>query len=131
MAETGRGDENGKDSKDQKRGWVEKLRRLIRPVVYLGHNWISRIGVVLTTTSAITLVLAYISQLLGYVFNPYMGIIIFMILPGIFILGLLLIPLGIYREFRQRAAPWGCFPPNTPWFHFRARSFAARPSLFW
>ena len=80
MAETGRGDENGKDSKDQKRGWVEKLRRLIRPAVYLSHNWISRIGVVLATTSAITLVLAYISQPLGYVFNPYIGLIIFMIL---------------------------------------------------
>ena len=130
MAETGRGDENGKDPKDQKRGWVEKLRRLIRPAVYLSHNWISRIGVVLTTTSAITLVLAYVSQLLGYVFNPYMGIIIFMILPGIFILGLLLIPLGIYREFRQRRRR-GCFPPNTRAFPFRARSFAARLSLFW
>jgi hypothetical protein len=46
-------------------GRAEKLRRLIRPVVYLSHNWMSRIGVVLTSTSAITLVLAYISQLLG------------------------------------------------------------------
>ena len=88
MAETGGGDENGKDPKDQKRGWVEKFRRLIRPVVYLSHNWISRIGVVLTTTSAITLIIAYASQILGYSFNPYMGIIIFLILPGFFVLGL-------------------------------------------
>ena len=83
MAETGRGDENGKDPKDQKRGWVEKLRRLIRPVAYLSHSWISRIGVALTTTSAITRIIAYASQILGYFFNPYMGIIIFLILPGV------------------------------------------------
>ena len=122
MAETGRGDENGKDPKDQKRGWVEKLRRLIRPVVYLGHNWISRIGVVLTTTSAITLVLAYVSQLLGYVFNPYMGIIIFMILPGVFLLGLLLIPLGIYRQFRQERRH-GKLPAQYPLVSFSTLEF--------
>jgi hypothetical protein len=104
------------------RGWVKKLRRLIRPAVYLSHNWISRIGVVLTSTSAITLVLAYISQLLGYVFNPYMGIIIFMILPGIFILGLLLIPLGIYREFRQRRRR-GMLPAQYPLVSFSGQEF--------
>jgi len=87
MAERGRRDENGKDPKSQEHGWVEKLRRLIRPVVYLSHNWISRIGVALTTTSAITLIIAYASQILGYSFNPYMGIIIFLILPGVFVLG--------------------------------------------
>ena len=95
MAERGRRDENGKDPKSREHGWVEKLRRLIRPAVYLSHNWISRIGVVLTTTSAITLIIAYASQILGYSFNPYMGIIILLILPGIFILGLIIIPAGV------------------------------------
>ena len=65
MAEAGNVGENGKVPQAEKPGRVEKLRRLIRPVVYLSHNWMSRIGVVLTSTSAITLVLAYISQLLG------------------------------------------------------------------
>ncbi len=82
------------DPNDPKRGGRDRFRRWIRPVVYLSRNWISLIGVVLTTTSALTLIIAYASQLLGYSFNPYMGIIIFLILPGLFVLGLLIVPCG-------------------------------------
>ena len=58
------------------------LRDLLRPVVYLSNNPISRTGVVLTTSSATTLVLAYLFQLFGIVYNPYAGMIVFLFLPG-------------------------------------------------
>ena len=35
--------------------------------------------------------------------NPYLGIVFFLILPAFFVLGLLLIPAGIYLERRRRA----------------------------
>jgi len=75
---------------------------LLRPLVYLGHNLISRWGVVLTTSSGVTLVLAYLFQLFGMVYNPYAGILVFLFLPGLFVVGLLLIPLGIWRDFRRK-----------------------------
>ena len=110
------------ESNDPKRSGMDRLRGWTRPVVYLSRNWISLIGVVLTTTSAITLVLAYVSQLLGYVFNPYMGIIVFMILPGIFIFGLLLIPLGIYTQFRRERRA-GVLPAQYPLVSFSSQEF--------
>ena len=129
MAETGRGDENGKDPKDQKRGWVEKLRRLIRPVVYLSHNWISRIGVVLTTTSAITLIIAYASQILGYSFNPIHGHYHFPDSARDFCPGAAHYSRSASTGSSASGGAWGFFPLNTLWFHFRARNFAARQCL--
>jgi hypothetical protein len=45
-----------------------------------------------------------------------------MILPGIFILGLLLIPLGIYREFRQQRRV-GMLPTQYPLVSFSGQEF--------
>lgn len=81
---------------------LQPTARLVRPVIFLSHNVISRLGVVLTSTSAITLLLTYGFQLYGYAPNPYMGILLFLILPGVFVAGLVLIPLGIYRDFRRQ-----------------------------
>ena len=96
---------NGKVQPQRKRTLRELWEALLvylRPVVFLSQNFISRAGVVVATTFGITLVFSYASQLFGYVpSNPYAGIVIFVILPGIFVLGLLLIPLGIYRDFRR------------------------------
>ena len=122
MMEAAGGNETGKAPRDQEPGGMEKLRRLIRPVVYLGQNWISRIGVVLTTTSAITLIFTYASQLMGYSFNPYVGIIIFLILPGCFVVGLLVIPVGIYWEFRRRRR-LGILPLEYPLVTFSRQEF--------
>ena len=81
--------------------WQEALRRAVRPLWYLGNNRLSQLGVVLTTSSAITLITFYTTEFFGVRLGPYTGIIAFLILPAIFVLGLLLIPLGIWRKFRQ------------------------------
>jgi hypothetical protein len=111
------------------------LRRLweivtqpIRPVVYLSANITSRTGVVLTTTSAVTLLLTYAFQLFGYAPNPYTGILIFLILPGIFVAGLVLIPLGVYRQFR-REKRLGLLPVAYPAVDFSHRE-VRRTALF-
>ncbi len=75
------------------------LGSFLRPIVYLSHNPISRGGVVLVTSSGITLVLAYLFQLFGIVYNPYAGLIVFLILPAVFLIGLFFIPTGICGGF--------------------------------
>lgn len=78
------------------------LRRWSRPVFFLAQNPVSLTGVVLTTSAAVTLVAFWFY----FVFlpgppHPYLGILIFLALPTIFVLGLLLIPIGIL--LRRRA----------------------------
>ena len=73
-----------------------------RLIYYLSQNILSLIGVVLTTSSAITLIGFWIYDFaLPGPPHPYVGILLFLILPGVFVLGLLLIPVGIL--IRRRA----------------------------
>ena len=67
-----------------------------RLLYYFMQNTISLIGVGFTTGSAITLIAFWVYDfLLPGPPHPYVGILIFLILPGVFVMGLLLIPLGI------------------------------------
>lgn len=74
------------------------------------RNPISQLGSVLALVSAILFVTIMLIELLGTDGgHPYVGIITHLILPTIFALGLVLIPLGIRRE-RRRAAEAIPFP---------------------
>ena len=76
-------------------GWV-------RPALFFGNNPISLAGGAITTASGITMVCYWLVELLGRSNdNPYLGIIFLLILPMLFILGLMLIPVGIF--FRRRS----------------------------
>ena len=55
----------------------------------------------LVTTSVICWLLALPSQLRGHVSNPYIGILLFIILPTVFVGGLVLIPAGVYLARRK------------------------------
>lgn len=73
-----------------------------RLLYYFSQNTISLIGVACTTSSAITLIAFWVYDfILPGPPHPYVGILIFLILPGIFILGLLLIPFGIFLRRRK------------------------------
>jgi hypothetical protein len=110
------------------RQWQAALAQIIRPAFYLSQNLISRTGVVLATTGGITLVVVFASVLFGYRPNPYAGIIVFMILPAVFGLGLGLIPLGIYRDFRKQRRS-GTLPTTYPVVDF-ARGGLRRTVIF-
>ncbi len=78
------------------------VRDWARLLYYFSQNTISLIGVVLTTSGAMTLIAFWIYDfLLPGPPHPYVGILIFLLLPGIFILGLLLIPVGILLRRRK------------------------------
>jgi len=60
-------------------------------------------GAALTTLSAVVFVFVYLLDAFGLHTNPYMGIVFFLVLPAFFILGLLLMPIGVVLERRRRA----------------------------
>jgi len=72
------------------------------PLAYLASNVISLVGVVIVTTATILWLLTLPAFVRGEAPTPYLGILLFLILPGIFLLGLLLIPVGIVLNDRKR-----------------------------
>lgn len=72
--------------------------------VRLIRSPISVAGMVLTTISAVLFLVVWLADLFGLHTNPYIGIVFFLILPALFLIGLGLIPLGAWRERRRRAA---------------------------
>src|SRR6185503_17116832 len=72
--------------------------------VRLIRSPLSVAGMVLTTISAALFLVVFLADLFGLHTNPYIGVLFFLILPALFVLGLLLIPLGAWVERRRRAA---------------------------
>ena len=66
------------------------------------RNWITMLGASVTTAAAFLFVGFIILGVLGIANTPYIGIITFMVLPGVFLLGLVIIPLGVWWEYRKR-----------------------------
>lgn len=84
-------------------------RGRLAPLLYLANNWISLTGVVIVTTAAVFWLFLLPFTLRGEITHPYIGILIFLLLPAFFLCGLLLIPAGIV-ERRRRGLP-ASFPP--------------------
>jgi len=86
--------------------------------IRLVRNTISLAGVVLASLGAVLFLIVFFADLFGLHTNPYIGILFFIVLPGIFIFGLLLIPFGIWVERRwhhgKRLASWPRLDLNDP-----------------
>ena len=75
----------------------------------LWRNPLSIAGAWITTLSAFAFIVYFITESLGLLDNPYSGLFGFIGVPAVFLIGLLLIPIGIWREGRRRKrgrAPW-------------------------
>jgi hypothetical protein len=83
------------------------------PGVRLIRSPTSVAGMVLTTTSAALFLVVFLADLFGLHTNPYIGVALFLVLPALFVVGLLLIPLGAWMERRRRAA--GKAPSAAHW----------------
>ena len=79
-------------------------------------NGISLGGAALTTAAAVLFVCLFLIESLGFEGGPYLGILSFVVMPALFVAGLLLIPVGIIRQRRRerRAAERGEAPPHLP-----------------
>jgi hypothetical protein len=80
------------------------------------QNPISLAGTALAASMLTLIVALFIVQAMGFEGGPYLGIITFLVLPMLFVLGLLLIPVGIIRQRRRAAkmAKEGHAPPLFP-----------------
>ena len=58
---------------------------------------IGRAGVILTTSSFVTLLFLELARLAGIITNAYAGLVTYMVFPALFIIGLALIPVGWLR----------------------------------
>lgn len=74
----------------------------LRPFLFFGNNPISLIGGAITSASALTLIGFWVVQIFGHggSTNPYLGILIDLFLPALFVLGLILIPVGMLLRRR-------------------------------
>jgi hypothetical protein len=70
----------------------------------LARNWISTVGIAVVTVSAVLFLTVFLLDIFGIHANPYIGIVFFLIIPAFFVGGLLLIPIGMWRERRRRLA---------------------------
>jgi len=84
----------------------DRLALWVRPAVYLGQNAITLAGTILTTSSAITLLWFWAYEILrARPIHPYTGIVFFLVLPGVFVVGLVLIPIGTFwRRYKLSRA---------------------------
>jgi nitrate/TMAO reductase-like tetraheme cytochrome c subunit len=97
-------------------GWV-------RPALFFGNNPISLAGGAITSASGVTMIGYWLVEVFGRPNdNPYLGIIFFMLLPAVFIAGLLLIPVGVFvrRRALQKA---GLIPAQFPKIDLNDRIF--------
>ncbi len=87
---------------------------------------LSAAGIALTTISVLLFVLLWILDETGWIQNPYIGLFAFIALPVLFLIGLLLMPLGVWlarRRVRRGLTPqppWPYLDLNEP----SARRFA-------
>lgn len=69
--------------------------------VSLTRSPISLLGMSLALVAGLLVVILFALELLGFHGSPYLGILAFVILPSIFVFGLLLVPLGLIRQRRR------------------------------
>ena len=86
-------------------------------------------GALITTTAAVVFIALVIAMFAGLFDNPYAGLVVFVAIPALFVLGLLLIPLGMWLERRKLQRDPGAVA-EWPVFDFRRREVRRRALLF-
>lgn len=77
----------------------------VNPATYLGGNALTLGGAVLTSSTALTMLGVWLLEVAGgHPLHPYAGLVVFVALPALFVLGLILMPAGVLlhrRKFRR------------------------------
>ena len=76
----------------------EKYLNFIRGVAI---NKIGKTGMVLTTSSFVAMIFLELLRVIGVLTNAYIGLITYLLLPTLFVIGLVLIPLGWFRSKKE------------------------------
>jgi nitrate/TMAO reductase-like tetraheme cytochrome c subunit len=94
---------------------LQKFRESwVRPALFFGNNPVSLAGGAITSASGVTMIGYWLVELFGRPYdNPYLGIIFFLILPLLFVAGLVLIPIGLFAR-RAKLKKAGQIPAEFP-----------------
>jgi hypothetical protein len=96
----------------------ERIGPWFRPAVFLGRNPLTLAGAVLTTSSAFTLISFWLFDIVAAgTINPYLGLIFYLVLPGVFVAGLVLMPIGVLLR-RHKLVEAGELPTVYPQIDF-------------
>ena len=96
-----------------------------RPIlVLLASHWISMLGTALVTLAGFSWLFLLPTNLRGTVGNPYIGLLLFVVIPAIFFVGLALIPIGVFLSKRHIAATIDTLPDRKTEFRRTAIFFA-------
>ena len=103
---------------------LQKFREnWVRPTLFFGNNPISLAGGAITTASGVTMIGYWLMEIFGRPNdNPYLGIIFFLLLPALFIAGLILIPVGLFLR-RRKLQQAGQIPAEFPKIDLNDRIF--------
>jgi hypothetical protein len=77
------------------------VRTLLR-IPDAARNPLSLVGAAIASAMAALFLALFALEFLGYLTNPYIGLLLFVAVPAIFAVGLLLIPLGAWWTSRKR-----------------------------
>jgi hypothetical protein len=79
-------------------------------LAFLTSNWLSVLGATLVTVAGCSWLLILTLHMGARASNPYLGILLFLVLPAVFFAGLALIPLGALLARRRIAAGLAAVP---------------------
>ncbi len=67
----------------------------------LARHPLAIVGAVIATVAAVVFVALAIAVVVGLLNNPYAGLVVFVVIPAVFVMGLLLIPSGMWLQHRK------------------------------
>lgn len=84
----------------------------------LAYNFMTFTGAVIAGVTAVIMIFALIQSARTHNENPYVGILVYMVLPPVLLVGLVLIPMGMLR-MKRRMETRGLKTPEWPVFDLR------------
>jgi hypothetical protein len=78
------------------------LGTFTRFLAHITRDPVGMAGAVVTTVSAVLFLTLLGLELIGFHGGPYLGILAFIVIPSLFLLGLVLVPIGLWRERARR-----------------------------
>ena len=95
----------------------------------LTSHWLSMLGALFATTAGFSWLFVLPIQVQGHTSNPYIGIVVFVLIPIVFIAGLMAIALGVFLARRRIQAGLAAVPDRHTYVRTLAIFFAATTAV--